>query len=45
MAEGMFSGWDVATVMVKSGIFEWVRTTGDHAILRREPPEDHDADA
>lgn len=31
--------------MVNSGIFEWVRTNGDHAILRWEPPDDHDADA
>lgn len=31
--------------MVNSGIFEWKRTSGDHAILRWEPPDDHDADA
>ena len=31
--------------MVNSGIYEWVRTTGDHAILRWEPPKDHDSDA
>jgi len=31
--------------MVNSGIVEWVRTNGDHAILRWEPPDDHDADA
>ncbi|MFW5956244.1 MAG: type II toxin-antitoxin system HicA family toxin [Halorhabdus sp.] len=45
MTRGPFSGADVVRVMVNSGIFEWVRTTGDHAILRREPPADHDADA
>lgn len=31
--------------MVNSGIYAWVRTNGDHAILRWEPPEDHEADA
>lgn len=31
--------------MVNSGIDEWERTRGDHAILRWEPPADHDADA
>lgn len=31
--------------MVNSGIYEWVRTNGDHAILRWEPPEDHDSAA
>lgn len=31
--------------MVNSGIYEWRRTGGDHAILRWEPPDDHDADA
>ncbi|WP_235853510.1 type II toxin-antitoxin system HicA family toxin [Halosimplex salinum] len=31
--------------MVDSGIYEWVRTNGDHAILRWEPPADHDSDA
>jgi predicted RNA binding protein YcfA (HicA-like mRNA interferase family) len=36
---------EVVKVMVNSGIYAWVRTTGDHAILRWEPPEDHDADA
>lgn len=28
--------------MVNSGIYEWVRTRGDHAILRWDPPKDHD---
>jgi predicted RNA binding protein YcfA (HicA-like mRNA interferase family) len=45
MSRGPFSGREVVTVMVNSGIFEWDRTNGDHAILRWEPPEDHDADA
>lgn len=31
--------------MVNSGIFEWDRTRGDHAILRWEPPSHHDSDA
>lgn len=40
-----FSGRDVVKVMVNSGIYEWVRTRGDHAILRWEPPEGHDTEA
>ena len=31
--------------MVNSGIYERKRTRGDQAILRWEPPEDHDAEA
>ena len=31
--------------MVNSGIYEWNRTRGAHAILRWEPPEGHNADA
>ncbi len=31
--------------MVNSGIYSWIRTNGDHAILRWEPPESHDTDA
>lgn len=45
MTGGPFSGREVVKVMVNSGIFEWDRTNGDHAILRWEPPEGHDADA
>jgi predicted RNA binding protein YcfA (HicA-like mRNA interferase family) len=45
MASGPFSGQEVVKVMVNSGIFEWDRTRGDHAILRWEPPDGHDADA
>jgi predicted RNA binding protein YcfA (HicA-like mRNA interferase family) len=45
MSRGPFSGKEVVKVMVNSGIFEWARTSGDHAILRWEPPENHDSDA
>jgi len=45
MSRSPFSGRDVVKVRVNSGIYEWVRTNGDHAILRWEPPEDHDSDA
>ncbi|QLH84021.1 type II toxin-antitoxin system HicA family toxin [Halosimplex pelagicum] len=45
MTRGPFSGREVVKVMVNSGIYEWVRTNGDHAILRWEPPDDHDSDA
>jgi len=42
MTRGPFSGREI--VMVNSGIYEWDRTNGDHAILRWEPSEDHDSD-
>ena len=45
MGRGTFSGLDVVKVMVNSGIYEWVRTNGDHAILRWNPPDNHDSDA
>lgn len=45
MGRGTFSGLDVVKVMVNSGIYEWVRTNGDHAILRWNPPENHDSEA
>ncbi len=45
MTCGPFSGRDVVKVMVNSGIYEWDRTNGDHAILRWDPPDDHDAAA
>lgn len=32
-------------VLVNSGIFEHLRTTGDHAILRWDPPDDHESEA
>lgn len=44
MSYAPFSGKEVVTVMVNSGIYEWERTTGDHAILRWGPPEDHNSD-
>ncbi len=37
MSDGPFSGRDIVKVMVNSGIY--------HAILRWEPPADHDSDA
>ncbi|HZD44073.1 MAG TPA: type II toxin-antitoxin system HicA family toxin [Methanomicrobiales archaeon] len=45
MSYAPFSGKDVVKVMVNSGIYEWKRTRGDHAILRWEPPEGHDSEA
>lgn len=45
MSRGPFSGRDVVKVMVNSGIYEWVRTNSDHAILRWEPPASHDTAA
>jgi predicted RNA binding protein YcfA (HicA-like mRNA interferase family) len=45
MSRGTFSGRDVVKVMVNSGIYDWERTNGDHAILRWEPPETHDSNA
>ncbi|QLH79003.1 type II toxin-antitoxin system HicA family toxin [Halosimplex rubrum] len=45
MTRGPFSGREVVKVMVNSGIYEWERTNGDHAILRWEPPDDHDSAA
>jgi predicted RNA binding protein YcfA (HicA-like mRNA interferase family) len=37
-----FSGEDVYKVLVNVGDFRHVRTTGDHLILRRDPPEHHE---
>lgn len=45
MSRSTFSGKEVVKVMVNSGIYEWVRPTGDHAILRWEPSAEHDGDA
>jgi len=45
MARGPFSGRDIVKVMVNRGIYEWRWTNGDHAILRWDPPVDHDSDA
>ncbi|MDL0131191.1 MULTISPECIES: type II toxin-antitoxin system HicA family toxin [Halobacterium] len=43
MSYSPFSGRDVVKAMVNSGIYEWVRTNGDHAILVWNPPESHDS--
>lgn len=45
MARRTLSGYEVVKVMVNSGIYEWIRTRGDHAILRWEPPDGHATDA
>jgi predicted RNA binding protein YcfA (HicA-like mRNA interferase family) len=45
MGRGPFSGSEIVQMMVNSGIYEWDRPNGDHAILRWEPPENHDSDA
>ena len=45
MSSSPFSGLDVKKVMVNSGIFTHVRTSGDHAILRWDPPDDHESEA
>jgi predicted RNA binding protein YcfA (HicA-like mRNA interferase family) len=39
-----FSGEELYKVLVNAGGFEHVRTTGDHLILRWDPPSDHDVD-
>jgi predicted RNA binding protein YcfA (HicA-like mRNA interferase family) len=44
MSLGPFSGKEVVTAMVGSGIYEWDRTRGDHAILVWNPPDNHDSD-
>lgn len=40
-----FSGEDIYRVLVNTGGFKHVRTTGDHLILRWDPPGDHDTDS
>ena len=45
MTHGPFSGREIVKVMVNSGIYEWDRTRGDHAILQWEPPAGHDTPA
>jgi predicted RNA binding protein YcfA (HicA-like mRNA interferase family) len=40
-----FSGEEVYKVLVNVGGFRHVRTTGDHLILRWDPPEDHDTES
>lgn len=39
-----FSGEDLYKVLINIGGFEHVRTTGDHLILRWEPPDNHDTE-
>jgi predicted RNA binding protein YcfA (HicA-like mRNA interferase family) len=39
-----FSGEEVYKVLVNVGGFEHVRTTGDHLILRWDPPAEHETD-
>ena len=39
-----FSGKEVYKALVNVGGFSHVRTTGDHLILRWDPPESHDTD-
>ncbi len=36
-----FSGTEIYKVLVNVGNFQHVRTTGDHLILKWEPPVDH----
>jgi predicted RNA binding protein YcfA (HicA-like mRNA interferase family) len=36
-----FSGEDIYKVLVNVGGFSHIRTTGDHLILRWDPPENH----
>ncbi|MUW13211.1 addiction module toxin, HicA family [Halorubrum sp. CBA1125] len=38
-----FSGEEIYRVLVNVGGVQHVRTTGDHLILRWEPPADHDS--
>lgn len=42
MVMGDFAGEDIYRVLVNVGGYRHVRTTGDHVILRWEPPADHD---
>ena len=38
-----FSGEEIYKVLVNVGNFRHVRTTGDHLILKWDPPADHEA--
>ena len=40
-----FSGFEIAKVLVNKGNFSWVRTTGDHAILKWEHPDGPDVES
>lgn len=39
-----FTGEEGYKVLVNVGGFQHVRTTGDHLILRWDPPEDHESE-
>ena len=39
MVKRDFSGFEIAKVLVNKGNFSWVRTTGDHVILKWEHPD------
>ncbi len=41
MTRRTYSGEDVRKVLVNNGPFYLARITGDHYILRWEPPEEH----
>lgn len=43
MSRQIFSGKDVRKVLVNNGPFYIDRITGDHYILKWEPPEDHNS--
>ena len=34
-----FSGHEIVKVLCNKGNFQWIRTTGDHAILKWEHPD------
>lgn len=38
-----FSGEEIYKVLVNAGGFRHVRTTGDHLILRWDPPAEHES--
>ncbi|WP_435078690.1 type II toxin-antitoxin system HicA family toxin [Halococcus sp. AFM35] len=39
-----FSGMEIVKVLGNAGNFAWVRTTGDHAIMKWTAPPDHETD-
>mgnify|MGYP005860446383 FL=1 len=45
MARRTYSGEDVRKVLVNNGPFYVDRITGDHYILRWDPPANHDSEA
>jgi len=40
-----FSGFEVANILINEGNFTWVRTTGDHAILKGVHPDGPDVES